>query len=198
MPPGMEVLTLAFRVDLICVEETLLDLINVKTRKTRLERVVAKEEDVDGWREGVAPTEGETAQRGTRLVERISEQGLQSIVEGDIVTKGSAKIFIWRASGSGTAGGHKNLAEPSESLSSTVVPRIQGSQERQTQALQETGGCTAGDMRPTRSIWRSALSGEVPVKKNLVHRLEANEVTPVSYHVVPALCCDTGMPSVSF
>jgi len=85
----------------------------------------------------VAPTEGETTQRGTRLVQRVSEQGLQSIVEGDIVTK-SAKIFIWRASDSGTAGGHKNLAEPSESLSSTIVPRIQGSQERQTQALQET------------------------------------------------------------
>jgi len=48
---------------------------------------------MDGWME-VAPTEGETAQRGTRLVERMSEQELQSIVEGDIVTKfkGSAKI----------------------------------------------------------------------------------------------------------
>ena len=47
-------------------------------------------------------------------MERMSEQGLQSIVEGDIVTKeGSTKIFM---------------------------PQIQGWQEHQTQALQETGG----------------------------------------------------------
>jgi len=102
---------------------------------------------------GCTDGRGNSAERDEASGENI-RTGITVDHRGDIVTKGLAKIFIWRASDSGTAGGH--LAEPSESLSSTIVPQIQGWQEHQTQALQETGGCTAGDMRPTRSIWQSA------------------------------------------
>ena len=62
-----------FRVDLICVEETLLDLINV-TRKTRLERVCnrQKEEDVDGWMDGgCADGRGNNAERDEASGENV-------------------------------------------------------------------------------------------------------------------------------